>query len=188
MSVGATTWLTAILALGTLTGLAVSARLLGRGGDPYRVASLGVVLGILAFAAVIFSPSLGSVNLFRAATALIGFSSGLFAVGMLTAAMELATGESSGLALGAWGAVQATAGGIAIALSGALRDLVGSLAESGSLGLSLQQDATGYSFVYHAEIALLFATLIALGPLVRVQGRSPEPTPNGKFGLAQHPG
>ena len=27
--------------------------------------------------------------------------------------------------------------------------------------------ATGYSVVYHIEIALLFATLIAIGPLVR---------------------
>jgi MFS transporter, BCD family, chlorophyll transporter len=102
--------------------------------------------------------------------------------------MALASAESSGLALGAWGAVQATAGGLAIAVSGLLRDAIGTLAMNGSLGTSLQLDATGYSFVYHIEIALLFATLIALGPLVRVQGITRHHTPSSSFGLAQHPG
>ena len=57
-------------------------------------------------------------------TALIGFGGGLFAVGTLTAAMALARDGESGLALGAWGAVQATAAGVAIALGGVLRDVV----------------------------------------------------------------
>lgn len=188
MTVAETTWLTAILAIGTLAGFAISAQLLTHGSDPYRVASMGVMIGVLGFVAVIFSPSLNSVNLFRVATVLIGLGSGLFAVGMLTSAMALATTESSGLALGAWGAVQATAAGIAIAVSGVLRDAIGALATQGHLGLSLQQDATGYSFVYHIEIALLFATLIALGPLVRVHGVSNTHPLNPKFGLAQHPG
>jgi MFS transporter, BCD family, chlorophyll transporter len=188
MTVGQTTWLTAILAMGTLAGLAIAAQLLTKGGDPFRVASMGVMIGVLGFVAVIFSPSMQSVNLFRVATALIGLGGGLFAVGMLTSAMALASSESSGLALGAWGAVQATAGGVAIAVSGVLRDSIGSLAMSGELGGSLQQDATGYSFVYHIEIALLFAALIALGPLVRVQGVTDSQPPNRKFGLAQHPG
>ena len=49
--------------------------------------------------------------LFRIGTVLIGFGGGLFAVGTLTAAMALARDGESGLALGAWGAVQATAAG-----------------------------------------------------------------------------
>jgi BCD family chlorophyll transporter-like MFS transporter len=73
----------------------------------------------------------------------------------------------SGLALGAWGAVQATSAGLAIALGGAVRDGVGHLAAHGSLGPALTGAATGYSVVYHIEIALLFATLVAIGPLVR---------------------
>jgi MFS transporter, BCD family, chlorophyll transporter len=146
------------------------------------------MIGVLGFVAVIFSPSLQSPHLFRIAVVLIGFGGGLFAVGMLTSAMTLASAESSGLALGAWGAVQATASGLAIALSGVLRDGVGALAMSGQLGTSLQLEATGYSFVYHIEIALLFATLIALGPLVHVQGLHRHQQPNQKFGLAQHPG
>jgi MFS transporter, BCD family, chlorophyll transporter len=188
MSVGQTTFLTALLAFGTLTGFAISAHLLSAGRDPYRVAATGIMLGIVAFVGVIFSPALQSVNLFRAATMVIGLGGGLFAVGMLTAAMELATTETSGLALGAWGAVQATAGGLAIAASGVLRDLISGLAMQGQFGVTLQQDAIGYSFVYHIEIALLFATLIALGPLVRVLGHSNNPLPSRKFGLAQYPG
>jgi MFS transporter, BCD family, chlorophyll transporter len=186
LSVGQTTWLTALLAVGSLCGFALSAQLLTHGGDPARVASAGAVLGIFAFAAVVFAPAVGSVNLFRAATLVIGMGSGLFAVGMLTAAMELATTTTSGLALGAWGAVQATAAGLAVAISGVLRDGIGSMAMRGDLGETLQQNATGYSVVYHTEILLLFVTLLALGPLVRVRGQSSH-TPNVKFGLVQHP-
>jgi MFS transporter, BCD family, chlorophyll transporter len=186
LSVGQTTWLTALLAFGSLLGFAVSAQLLTRGGDPARVASTGIVLGIFAFAAVVFAPAINAVNLFRAATVMIGFGGGLFAVGMLTAAMELATTTTSGLALGAWGAVQATSAGLALALSGLLRDGIGSMAMRGDFGATLQQNATGYSFVYHTEILLLFITLLALGPLVRVRGVTSH-TPNEKFGLVQHP-
>jgi MFS transporter, BCD family, chlorophyll transporter len=188
MSVAETTWLTATLAFGTLLGFAISAKLLMQGSDPFRVASMGVMIGVLGFVAVIFSPSLQSPNLFRSATVLIGLGSGLFAVGMLTSAMALASAESSGLALGAWGAVQATAAGVAIAVSGLMRDSVGAFAMDGGFGVALQLQATGYSFVYHLEIALLFATLIALGPLVRVQGHTHSQLPNRNFGLAQHPG
>jgi MFS transporter, BCD family, chlorophyll transporter len=188
LGVGQTTWLTAIFAFGSLCGFALSAHWLTRGGDPARVASLGTLIGILAFVGVIFSPVAQSVDLFRLSTLMIGFGGGLFAVGMLTAAMELATTTASGLALGAWGAVQATAAGLAVAMSGAIRDTVGHLATRGDLGRALQQDATGYSFVYHTEIFLLFITLIALGPLVRVGGQATHSSPKSKFGLAQHLG
>ena len=187
MSVGQTTWLTALLAMGTLSGFAIAAHYLTVGSDPARVAAIGVVIGIFAFAGVVFSPAIESLNLFCTASAFIGMGSGLFAVGMLTASMEMAKHADSGLVIGAWGAVQATAAGLAVAFSGVLRDVVGSLALHGDLGATLQQDATGYSFVYHTEIFLLFVTLIALGPLVRVRGQSTH-TPNAKFGLVQHPG
>jgi MFS transporter, BCD family, chlorophyll transporter len=82
--------------------------------------------------------------------------------------------------------VQATAAGLAVAISGVLRDGIGSMAMRGDLGETLQQNATGYSVVYHTEILLLFVTLLALGPLVRVRGQFSH-TPNVKFGLVQHP-
>jgi BCD family chlorophyll transporter-like MFS transporter len=120
----------------------------------------------------------------------IGLGGGLFAVATLTAAMTMpARGLAGrGLALGAWGAAQATAAGLSIALGGALRDGVNALATTGRLGEVLATPATGYSIVYHLEIALLFVTLVALGPLVRLSFLEPQtPTDGGKIGLADFP-
>ncbi len=175
LPVSATTLLTAMTASGTLVALGIAARLLGRGADPCRLAGYGALVGVFAFAAVIFAAPLKSVWLFRIGTTLIGFGTGLFSVGTLTSAMSLARGEYGGLALGAWGAVQACAGGLAIAAGGALRDGVSALASAGSLGPALDDPAIGYSFVYHIEIALLFTTLVAIGPLVRTS-REPNRT------------
>ncbi len=188
MTVAQTTLLNSFMAIGTLCGFAVSAHLLSSGSDPCRVASMGALLGILAFSAVVIAPAINSAQTFSIAATFIGLSNGLFAVGMLTAAMELAGKDSSGLALGAWGAVQATAGGLAVAFSGLMRDFVSTYAMRGTFGGTLQSNTTGYGFVYTSEICLLFITLIALGPLVRVAGRSTITQPNGKFGLVQYPG
>jgi BCD family chlorophyll transporter-like MFS transporter len=187
LNVGQTTWLTATLALGTLAGFAISARRLSRGGDPYRLASLGILSGIMAFAAVIFSPVLDMVSLFQTGAFFIGLGGGLFSVGMLTAAMDLASsgaGTMSGFALGAWGGVQATAAGIGVGVSGLLRDAVSGLANDGALGAA-SSSATGYITVYQIEIVLLFATLAVIGPLVRSGKRT---TRQPGFGLAQYPG
>jgi len=187
LNVGQTTWLTATLALGTLAGFAISARRLSSGGDPYRLASLGILAGIMAFAAVIFSPVLDMVSLFQTGAFFIGLGGGLFSVGMLTAAMDLASsgaGTMSGFALGAWGGVQATAAGIGVGLSGVLRDTVSGFASDGALGAATSP-ATGYITVYQIEIVLLFATLAVIGPLVRSGKRT---TRQPGFGLAQYPG
>ncbi|MDZ4792622.1 MAG: BCD family MFS transporter [Hyphomicrobiales bacterium] len=186
LSVSATTALTALTALGSLVGFALAARMLGRGSDPYRISSLGVLAGLAAFSAVIFAAPLDSAWLFRAGATLIGFGGGLFAVGMLTAAMSLAQNGLSGIALGAWGAVNATAAGVAIALGGAIRDIVSGLASQGSLGAALHDASAGYMIVYHIEVALLFATLVAIGPLVRSSVYKTET--QQRFGLAEFPG
>ena len=191
LGVGATSALTALLAGGALVAFGISARLLMRGADPMRLAAIGAVLGLPAFSAVVFSAPLEWPALFRAGTVLIGFGGGLFAVGTLTAAMSLDAKENTGLALGAWGAVQATAAGIAIAGGGALRDAVAALATSGALGEVLQSPVTGYSVVYHLEMLLLFIALVAIGPLVRRSSRParpPEQRVQRGFGLAEFPG
>ena len=183
LSVAETTRLTALFAGGTLVGLAIAARRLGAGGDPVRLAALGVLAGVFAFSAVIFSAPLESATLFRVGTGLIGFGGGLFAVGTLTLAMNAADDASTGLALGAWGAVQAAAVGAALFAGGAVRDAFGALANSGALGQAFVRPDIGYSLVYHIEIALLFAALAVLGPLVgRVRARS------GSLALAEMPG
>jgi BCD family chlorophyll transporter-like MFS transporter len=187
LSVGATTALTALLAGGTLLAFALAARRLGRGSDAYRLSALGALIGVVAFSAVVFAAPLESALLFRCGVFLIGFGGGLFAVGTLTAAMNEVRAGQSGLALGAWGAVQASAAGLAIALGGVIRDLVGGLAEQGLLGEALTGPATGYGFVYHLEIGLLFATLAAIGPLVGSARRQAREA-SSRFGLADFPG
>ncbi len=189
LSVSATTILTALLAGATLAAFGLAAWRLRKGADPYRMAAMGALIGIAAFSAVIFSAPLESVFLFRAGTVLIGFGGGLFSINMLIAAMTYADESASGLALGAWGAVQATAAGGGIALGGAIRDIVASAAADGSLGPALANAAAGYGFVYHLEILLLFVTLAAIGPLVQPRDRgqtiSTAPVPRG---LAEFPG
>jgi len=187
LTVGQTTVLTALLAAGALAGLFLAARWLGRGFDPYRLAALGALAGIAAFSAVILAAPLESALLFRVGTAVIGFGGGLFVVGTMTAAMEFSGSGQSGLALGAWGAVQATAAGTAIALGGLLRDGVSALAAEGVLGSALTTPITGYGAVYQVEIILLFATLAAIGPLVGHVGVRRTPS-SAKFGLAEMPG
>jgi MFS transporter, BCD family, chlorophyll transporter len=174
-----------LLAGGSLAAFMLAARMLTRGADPLRVAGLGAVLGLPAFAAVLMAAPLEAPWLFRAGTVLIGFGGGLFSVGTLTAAMSLERPEHVGLALGAWGAVQATAAGSAVAFGGALRDLGGALAEQGWLGTTLASPVTGYGLVYHLELGLLLAALIVLGPLTRHLVRH---SPRNTFGLANLPG
>ena len=187
LSVSATTLLTTIWAGGALLGFAVAARRLAARANPYRMAGTGILIGIMAFTAVIFASPLGSITLFFAGAGLIGLGAGYFAVSTLTTAMTMPeTGTAGrGLALGAWGAAQATAAGLAIAIGGGLRDWVNGMALAGDLGVALQTASTGYSVVYHLEIGLLFVTLVILGPLVRYAPlAAPSPT---RIGLADFP-
>ena len=186
LSVSATTLLTALLAGGMLIAFALAARQLARGMDANRLAAYGALTGVVAFALIGFVSAFQSVLLFGIGVVLIGLGGGLFAMGTLTAAMALSKEHNRGLALGAWGAVQATATGVAIALGGALRDIVTALAESGALGPGLVGPATGYAFVYHLEWILLFITLIVIGPLAAFSRRT-EDGGEHRFGMAEFP-
>jgi MFS transporter, BCD family, chlorophyll transporter len=183
LPVGTTTLLSALLASGGLSGFGIAARRLGRGADPYRLAAVGALIGLAAFSFVVFAAPTESLVLFAIGTALIGFGAGLFGHCTLTAAMGTARPGQIGLALGVWGAVQASAAGSAIAAGGLIRDGVSVLAQRGMLGQALANSATGYSVVYHIEIALLFATLVAIGPLVRRPGFETAPLRSPGFGL-----
>jgi len=167
MTVSATTMLTASLAFGGLLGFSHASGALGRGADPFRMASHGAWIGIPGFAIVILSAPLGAPALFAIGVLLIGFGGGLFSHGTLTATMNLAPRDQVGLALGAWGAVQATAAGIAMALGGVLRDVL-----SGILGP--QGPTLAYAVIYALEILLLLAALLAMLPLLRSR-QSPRP-------------
>jgi BCD family chlorophyll transporter-like MFS transporter len=185
LSVSSTTALSALFALGTLIAYAMSARGLERGRDPIRLAALGVLVGALGLVAIIFATPLGALDLFRIGTMLIGFGEGAFAVGTLAYAMAMPSGES-GMALGAWGAVFATSEGLALALSGIVKDGMQHLVTRGVLTGGMADPSVPYSFVYHIEIAFLFLSLVALGPLVAAR-RAGTPAAAARFGLAELP-
>jgi BCD family chlorophyll transporter-like MFS transporter len=185
LSVAQTTFLTVLLASGALVAFWMSAIALRKGYTAHLMAAVGALVGTVAFSLVIFSEPVGSPLLFQVGTTLIGFGGGFFSIGTLSAAMSMDSGDRTGLALGAWGAVQATSLGLAIGLGGAIRDLVSAMAVHGDLGAVLTSAGAGYSAVYHLELLLLFMTLVALGPLVKVFKRS---SADEAFGLAEFPG
>ncbi|MEY4537157.1 MAG: hypothetical protein RL171_1308, partial [Pseudomonadota bacterium] len=84
LDVSATSFLTALIACGSLLAFTLSARWLSKGYNAYRISAAGLLLGLIAFSMVIFSEPLGSPNLFRLGALLIGFGGGLFAVSTLT--------------------------------------------------------------------------------------------------------
>lgn len=187
LSVGATTSLTALWAIGMLAGFTWAARALGVGADPLRLAGFGGVAGIGALLCVMFAAPLQAPLLLGIGATFIGAGAGLFSVGTLTAAMGISDEGHSGLALGAWGAVQATAAGLAIAIGAFARDFVSAAAVADRLGPTLAAPQTGYIAVYAIEILLLLGTLVALGPLVRGGASVASASPRGRFGLSEFP-
>jgi BCD family chlorophyll transporter-like MFS transporter len=145
---------------------------------------MGALLGLPAFVAVILAAPLASASLFSFGVFLIGFGGGLFGHGTLTATMNLAPPEQRGLALGAWGAVQATGAGIAMALGGVIRDLVNYFAINNFFGADLANPSTGYIAVYAIEIALLIATIVAMAPLMKQRGM-PQPLQTSSGGISR---
>ncbi len=188
LSVSATTGLTAIMAVGAVFAFGLAAWALKRAADPIRLAALGALVGVVGFAAIIFASPLESATIFRFGTMGIGFGEGLFGVGTLSTAMSLRDPSQHGIALGAWGAVFATAEGLSFAMSGIMKDWLSHLVDAGSLGVAMSVPSVPYSVVYHLEIFVLFATLVALGPLVRRRGvQAREELVARPFGLADIP-
>lgn len=165
LSVSQTTLLTALLAAGSLMAFVLAAWKLQRGSLAAHIAAIGVIIGIVAFSIVVFAGVIHSALMFRLGTLGIGFGAGLFGICTLIMAMTMVGEEHRGLSLGAWGASQAFAAGLGIALGGFIRDAISALALSGAFGDVLNSPTVGYSVVYQIEIFLLFATLVALGPL-----------------------
>lgn len=187
LSVAQTTLLTGLWATGTMIGFAWAAFSLQRGLHMHRVAARGILIGIFAFSAIVFASPLGSSLLFFAGAAGVGLGGGLFAVGTMLAAMAVSRRSDSGIVVGAWSAVQATAIGVALLLGGLVKNTVNDFALNGALGEALNSAATGYLFVYHIEIGLLFLCLAVIGPLTGRRYRR-EDHQEMRFGLAEMPG
>lgn len=184
-SVAETTKLTALLAGGTLFGFGIASRALGNGGSPTRLALIGAAVGIPGFGAIILSSLVSQSPIFLAGTLVTGLGAGLFGHATLTASIRAAPRDGIGLALGTWGAVQATSAGIGVAVAGIVRDLI--LHASGPGGLPAHAP---YNAVFAIEIVfLVLACAILLGtalkkdrganalPLTR-PGCRPEPETN----------
>jgi BCD family chlorophyll transporter-like MFS transporter len=159
LAVSRTTVLTAAMAGGGLLGFSLASYVLSRGFDPFRMAAIGAWVGVPAFVMIIASGFAGMPFLFGLGTLFIGFGAGLFGHGTLTATMIHAPEDQRGLALGAWGAVQATAAGAGVALGGIIRDTVAALTPSGTL--------IPYVAVYTLEVILLLAAIVAMMRIVR---------------------
>jgi BCD family chlorophyll transporter-like MFS transporter len=152
-----------LLATGGLIGFAYASQVLSKGSDPYRISCAGAAIGLPAFGIVILSVPLAMPELFLIGNFLIGFGGALFGHATLTATMNQAPVHSTGIALGAWGSVQATAAGLGIALSGVIRDVVNHVSD--------QEPALGYYVVYSIEFLLLVITIAVTVPLIQSLGK-----------------
>ena len=191
LSVSATTVLTAVWVLGAVLGLALAAKGFRKQINPANFSALALIVGLIGFLQIIFSHPINVPSLYFCGACFIGFGSGLFAVSTLTMAMCLPTADivGRGLALGSWGAAQATSAGVGVALGAVLKDTIGKLAMDGNLGVGLVSPAIGYIFVYHLEILFIFITLAVLGPLAQQIDRINRSikSKNGSFGLSELP-
>jgi BCD family chlorophyll transporter-like MFS transporter len=167
LSVAATTKLTALLAFGGLVGFAAGWLRLAKGGDAYRIAQAGAILGVPAFGLVIMAAPASLPSMFLVGNFLVGLAGALFWHGTLTATMNRAPAGQAGLALGAWGAVQATAAGLAMSMSGIIRDIMTASLTAFDRVLGVASDAAAYISVYALEILLLVITVVATIPLIR---------------------
>ena len=168
LAVSRTTLLTAAMAAGGLIGFSLASYVLSRGFDAFRMASLGAMLGVPAFVLVILAAPLLSPVLFGLGTFLIGFGAGLFGHGTLTATMNHAPPDQRRLALGAWGAVQATAAGIGVALGGIIRDTLSAIDGASPL--------TPYLAVYMLEVILLIAAIVTMTALFKTPSAATTPS------------
>ena len=157
-SVAETTRLTALFATGTLIGFAIASRVLSGPADAVSIGRVGALVGVPGFAAIILASFGGGALVFLAGVLATGLGAGLFGHATLTATIRAAPENRIGLALGTWGAVQATAAGIGVALAGITRDIIVQMPLLGGLSA-----AAPYNYVFAIEIAfLILAILLAI--------------------------
>ncbi|AMW04580.1 BCD family MFS transporter [Gemmatimonas phototrophica] len=186
-TVAETTALTAIMAFGAVIAFAWAANVMRADTDPVKMASHGVIVGVIGFSLIAAASVSHSAFLFRVGVMLIGFGEGLFGVGTLSFAMNIRDASQHGIALGAWGAVFATAEGLSFAVSGIAKDWLSHLIGRGALGPGITSAAAPYTMVYVTEIVVLLATLV---PLLTLTRREPGPDAvdsSRTFGLADIP-
>lgn len=158
-SVAETTRLTALFATGTLIGFAIASRVLSGPANAVTVGRIGALIGVPGFVAIILASFGGGPLAFLAGVLATGLGAGLFGHATLTATIRAAPEHRIGLALGTWGAVQATAAGIGVALAGITRDIIVQMPALGGLS-----PHAPYNYVFAIEIAFLIVALCVVIP------------------------
>jgi BCD family chlorophyll transporter-like MFS transporter len=116
-------------------------------------ARIGGWSGIVSFSLIVLSSVLHSEGLFYAGVILLGFATGLATVSNLSLMLDMTTGNSIGLFMGAWGMASALARLTGNLLSGVVRDSITALTSN---------NVIGYSVVFTIEIGLLLVSLALL--------------------------
>ncbi len=165
-TVAETTKLTALLATGTLIGFGIASKVLSGAYSPVALSRCGAAIGLPGFAAIILSSFGGGAPVFLIGTLLTGLGAGMFGHATLTATIRGAPRHQIGLALGAWGGVQATCAGLGIALAGIIRDLL--VVHPGPAGLSPHAP---YNFVFGIEMVFLLLAILVAVPIGRMAAR-----------------
>jgi BCD family chlorophyll transporter-like MFS transporter len=158
-TVAETTRLTALFATGTLVGFGIASRVLSGPMDAVSLGRIGALVGIPGFVAIILASQGGGSLVFLAGVLTTGLGAGLFGHATLTATIRAAPPGRIGLALGTWGAVQATCAGIGVALAGIVRDIIVQMPALGGLS-----PHAPYNYVFAIEIAFLLLALLLAVP------------------------
>lgn len=173
LSAGETTKLAGMQHGGVLVGMILTAIIGARVGSLRIWAAGGCAASAATFVALVMSPMLASVEVYRIIVFLLGLSNGVFAIGAIGSMMAL-TGDAkdgrAGLRLGVFGAAQAVAYGLGVSLGG-----IGVDVAQAALGSPLR----GYAAVFSVE-AVLFSVSAVLayhsasgdraGAVVRTRG------------------
>jgi BCD family chlorophyll transporter-like MFS transporter len=155
MTPGESTALSGMHHGGVLVGMVVAALLATRTGQLRHWAAAGCLASALTYGALVATPAVGHVALFRIVVMLLGLANGVFAIGAIGSMMAL-TGDAkdgrAGLRLGVFGAAQAIAYATGTMAGAAGVDLAHSL---------LGSPVRGYLAVFVVE-AVLFAVAAGL--------------------------
>lgn len=152
LPVQATTRITSIWGVCMLVSLIAAGFLEGR--VPKRtIAKVGAWGAIAAFLLIAGSGLVTNAALFYSGVVLLGIATGLATVSNLSLMLDMTMAKNVGLFMGAWGMANAFSRLVGSVLSGAVRDLMGGIA---------QYPVIGYVVVFGIEAAMLVVSLLLL--------------------------
>ena len=121
-----------------------------------KIAVVGALGAILAFALIAASGLALSKGIFYAAVVLLGLTTGLATVSNLSLMLDMTVAGKVGLFIGAWGIADALARLAGSVISGVVRDVVSQMAHS---------PVTGYIVVFCLQAGMLVISLVLLNQI-----------------------